>query len=1172
MWDLLGLQGSHIIGLQEVGALPQKIVSNDIVLNHEIYLAGVSFTFFYSNPSHAWRGSAVGVPTNWLGKVEKTVSFCTGVGLVLKDQGLRQYCASLHLPHKLREDCLQVWQQQVDELSSFCCPRRYHDEIFLCADLNYDILDITNVDERGIPFGQLLRVLGLEHSRPLEPTWNNTSGSSSRIDFLLFMLPSMQKHDDRVLVGSDSIIGSDHCAVSITLQSLATVGRRHFRNSKCGKWWTSGPALEEAATSLATDLDLNMKDLTMPDLEAVCSKASKRVTSCRFVDTPEIKSLIAERRSSRGQAARELSRRINNERKHAKKLWLQGLLQKSAEGDFRAVSYFKKRNSALYTQGSYCMRAGGRAHATSQLRSFYSKKYTPSEPMPSGLPLAIFRSAAGPILNPMPISQQEISDVAFMCKHNKSTGDDGISYEALQQLMQSELAPHITDLFNGVLLGLVPIPPSWLLSHVCFLPKTSCPSVPSDLRPIVLSSTVAKVFTKILMIRLRPVFPPIQAFQVGGIPQRQTLDATCAVQHAIRLSEEYGKPLVIIKLNVSAAFDSLSHEAVARFLASAKGAREAELLLQIVRHSSVQLSLQGTSWNQDLKQGILQGSSYSAELFARCVDHFLAPLNQQWHNTEQTWLQTPEGRKLFLCPFADDLVLIATSRMQAQRLLTDCERTLGAIGLRFNWKKCKYIQTPGLPKAPLDLSHGGVQWQPSFIFLGVLIGFQLTCVAVLSARMSQVSNAFWGYYQILRQSCVGLTQRLRMFDCFITAKWRWLSPTVRPTQKLHQYLRTLQTTFLSAMLRFPRDPFQGAVDSWIARRRAARLAAQQVGHRPWQNEHARSFFGYWGHAARYCSQASIPISVLLQVRGPDWLFANSHISKRLPGKWADTSRFLQLAWEQYLQHKHIHPIFSWIRGAQDRELWKNFSQYWMSTHNAIHNSFYPQSPENVDLKGCQLVQNQDFFTLLPLRHPPVEEPYSTSFLNITSRSDDTGQEIGAQEHLFRVYSDGSATQNRRGCAGFGGAAVVVLAPYTRVEQASVCHFRVAKPCTNIQAELQAAAQALRMIKILRTHFQHVAIQYFTDSQYVLQILEGSFQGTHYASVTNEIICLWSELCIFVEASHVRAHSGVTLNEIADKFAKQGAQLNHYQKVFHTLDFQQATLTRHSSCDVFTRWI
>ena len=71
-----------------------------------------------------------------------------------------------HLPHDLRKDCLPVWQTQVDEILAFCEPRRYFDIVAVCADLNYDVLDIVNVDERGVPLGKLLRELGLSFSRP----------------------------------------------------------------------------------------------------------------------------------------------------------------------------------------------------------------------------------------------------------------------------------------------------------------------------------------------------------------------------------------------------------------------------------------------------------------------------------------------------------------------------------------------------------------------------------------------------------------------------------------------------------------------------------------------------------------------------------------------------------------------------------------------------------------------------------------------------------------------------------------------------------------------------------------------------------------------------------------------------------------------------------------------
>ncbi|CAE7450117.1 unnamed protein product, partial [Symbiodinium sp. CCMP2456] len=495
-------------------------------------------------------------------------------------------------------------------------------------------------------------------------------------------------------------------------------------------------------------------------------------------------------------------------------------------GDYRAISYFRKRNSALYTQGSYCFRAGGKTKAVTDL------------------------NRVGPIMSPRLLTSEELMDVAFLCKHNKSTGADGVSYEAVQMLLQSELSEHLLEFFNGVLLGITPVPEG----------------------PIVLSSTVGKVFTKALML----------------------------------LAEQYGKPLIIIKLDVAAAFDSLSHEAIAAFLSLAQGSREAELLLEIVRH-----------WE---------------------------PLD------------------------------------------------LGSIG-------------------------ASVRWEETITFLGVLVGFQLTGLATLTARL------------------VGRTKSL-------------------------------------------------------------------------------------------C---------------------------------ADVSRFLQNAWEKYLKDTGASPPTSWLRGASDRDTWKAFTQHWTVQTGTQSNKFYSEPPENIDLRGCQLVQHGDKFSLLHTRHPPIEEPFAVSFLRLTE-APDSGPEEHDEEHVLRVYSDGSASNNRKGQAGDGGGAVVLLPPYGDTSKMTVCHFKIRKPCTNIQAELQAAVQALRMIRTFRLKHPYIPVCYCTDSQYVLQILEGAFQGTLYASVTNEIICLWSELCVTVEARHVKAHSNVLLNEVADRFAKAGATLSHYCKVFCTLDHSQAFVT------------
>ena len=198
-------------------------------------------------------------------------------------------------------------------------------------------------------------------------------------------------------------------------------------------------------------------------------------------------------------------------------------------------------------------------------------------------------------------------------------------------------------------------------------------------------------------------------------------------------------------------------------------------------------------------------------------------------------------------------------------------------------------------------------------FLGVLLAFNITCYAVIAARMTHVSNAFWGYFRVLRQAGVGLVQRLRVFNCFVTSRWRWMSPAFRP---LKSVLQTTHTTFLTTIAGFTRDPFQGAVESWTARRRASRLAAQQSGHHRWEALHAKSFFAYWGHAARYEDDESVPVVLALRIRGPEWLFDNAHLSPRCkPGRCPDLSRFLQLAWESYQSGQRITAVTSWIQGA-----------------------------------------------------------------------------------------------------------------------------------------------------------------------------------------------------------------------------------------------------------------
>ena len=321
--------------------------------------------------------------------------------------------------------------------------------------------------------------------------------------------------------------------------------------------------------------------------------------------------------------------------------------------------------------------------------------------------------------------------------------------------MHSQLGPHLVDLFNSILFQVVDLPPSWLISRLTFLPKIPSPSLPKHLRPIVLSSTPAKIFSKILLMRLRPTFPPVSGNQLACIPGSQTLDGSTCLQHLIHLSQEYRLPLIAIKLDVSSAFDHLSHDAVASFLALGGANLESLTLLKIITLSKVALGISGVSWQQKLFRGLLQGSSYSAEIFGRTLDYYLGFLHTRWSISENTWIQSHDDsgsvKKLFNLLYADDIILLATSYSQAKRLLEGVIDMLAAIGLTLAIDKCKFIVSPGLPRRPLRVRSIDVLPVRSFTFLGVLMGFDINCQTILAARLSLANNSFWGYYKILRR-------------------------------------------------------------------------------------------------------------------------------------------------------------------------------------------------------------------------------------------------------------------------------------------------------------------------------------------------------------------------------------------------------------------------------------
>ncbi|CAE6941294.1 BXL5 [Symbiodinium sp. CCMP2592] len=901
--------------------------------------------------------------------------------------------------------------------------------------------------------------------------------------------------DMQVVEESDRLLDSDHRLVSLCVGVWR--GRRkrqRQRRSQCGKWLVDYTKAVPLLNAMGEKADLNAEDLCESDFLDVSRRSCFRPRRFRFVDTSEIKGLIRMRKSSSNPGEkRELGREIVQKRADAKKSWRTDLLDRAASGGFQVISYFKRKQSISASQLEYCLRVGGTGPAVGGLQAFYRQKYAPDEPAKLTSPMHLYDAAVGcNIPGPSLITREEVEHVLTLTKSGKSCGNDAAPYEFWSAAIQSEACEHLLELLNDILLENVEMPTNWMLSQVVLLPKTKEPCEPKQYRPIVLAATLSKLFTKVLLLRLRSVFPHMVSGQLSSQVGAQALDG-------------------------------------------------------LITQAEVALSFANVTWRQRLKRGVLQGSAYSAELFARTLDHYLTPLLEEWGRTEVTWVRASDGTPLFAIIFADDILLLATSTAQLVRMLGSLQDCLQAIGLHLARQKCQLIRSPDLPPEPVQ-PRGfpePIKEVDSFVFLGILVGFAVTCQMTLAARLRMATNSFFGYLGFLARAKGSLTKRLHLLDSFMTSRWRWLSAAVRPLFAVAKQLRTLQTHFLVSMARLAHDPLQTSCENWVARRRGAKMAAQACGHRPWGAIHLRSFMNYWGHAARLDPHLKRPIQIAIQVRDEAWRRAFPTIRRKV-GRWPNTAYSLTLLWRRC---RHSEDPATWDLMAANRQRWQEFTLEVFSIKNLLPDSFYPNLHQ-VDLcHRCLLLRTGDRFWLLPQTHPPIDPPYQSSYQVV--ENSDSHDEVAC----FCVACDGSKKGRKLG----GG--VALIPPYGEVPRdVVVCGYPFqGAPVTNVRAELLAAIKAVEKCLQLLDSFPNIPVQLITDSAYVLQVLEGGTVGFAHVSLQAGLCMLWHRCRGRVHAKHVHSHKGHALNEIADKAAKEALDHPQTHYFMRRMDYSRAYL-------------
>ena len=166
----------------------------------------------------------------------------------------------------------------------------------------------------------------------------------------------------------------------------------------------------------------------------------------------------------------------------------------------------------------------------------------------------------------------------------------------------------------------IAIPKSWLVLKIVCLYKKGLKSLAENYRALSIGSNLSKLVPRIILNRLQDTYEHnISEAQFGFRKGRSTSDAIFIIKNVI---EKHTGPLVLIFVDLTAAYDHIPREFLFRVLEFRTGAK---FLIYILRklYDGTTAYIAGTKTHFDLLVGCRQGGLESPTLFNYYFDFVL---------------------------------------------------------------------------------------------------------------------------------------------------------------------------------------------------------------------------------------------------------------------------------------------------------------------------------------------------------------------------------------------------------------------------------------------------------------------------------------------------------------------------------------------------------------------
>jgi len=196
-------------------------------------------------------------------------------------------------------------------------------------------------------------------------------------------------------------------------------------------------------------------------------------------------------------------------------------------------------------------------------------------------------------------------------------------------------------------------------TYITLIPKKTNAVQVKDYRPISLVHSFAKLVTKILANRLADRLDElVSSNQSAFIKKRFIQDNFMMVQQTVKFLHSHKQPRILLKLDITKAFDSVSWAFLLEVLRKLGfGNRWCDMICGLLSSSSTQVLLNGIPGEGILhKRGLRQGDPLSPMLFILVMD----VLNQMFTRAAEVGLLQPLSRRPIqhrISLYADDVAI-----------------------------------------------------------------------------------------------------------------------------------------------------------------------------------------------------------------------------------------------------------------------------------------------------------------------------------------------------------------------------------------------------------------------------------------------------------------------------------------------------------------------------------